>query len=115
MSSRQTEFSHVKTNLVHQLYQVRKFGTMPLEHFSELLSAEELEKCRNSVKRGWTNLQADVFTSLMFRVSFILSLFYAMCHSPIDCVMLRSLMPIPGVLACEPGSVSPGACEPESP
>ena len=57
MFFRQTEFSHVKTNLVHQLYQVRKFGTMPLEHFSELLSREELDRClynmKNCMLNGW--------------------------------------------------------------
>ena len=58
----------MKTNLVHQLYQVRKFGTMPLDQFSELLTREELERCQNAVKRGWFSLQCDVFTSLMFRV-----------------------------------------------
>jgi hypothetical protein len=68
--SRQTEFSHVKTNLVHQLYQVRKFGTMPLDYFTELLSRKEMDRCQNSVKRGWCSLQADVFTALMFRVYF---------------------------------------------
>ncbi len=58
----------MKTNLVHQLYQVRKFGTMPLDHFSELLSREEMERCINAAKRSWYSLQADVFTALMFRV-----------------------------------------------
>ena len=85
MTFRQTEFSHVKTNLVHQLYQVRKFGSMPLSYFSELLSPEEMERCRNSVKRGWTNLQQDVFTSLMFRVIFLLSLLYCIFCSR-ECV-----------------------------
>ena len=85
MTFRQTEYSHVKTNLVHQLYLVRKFGSMPLSYFSELLSPEEMERCRNSVKRGWTNLQQDVFTSLMFRVIFLLSLLYCIFCSR-ECV-----------------------------
>ena len=97
MSFRQTEFSHVKTNLVHQLYQVRKFGTMPLSHFTELLSPQELERCRNSVKRGWTNLQQDVFTCLMFRVIFLLSLLYGIFHSR-ECVNFSIKIYTPNIL-----------------
>ena len=66
----------MKTNLVHQLYQVRKFGTMPLDQFSELLSREEMERCQTSAKRGWYSLQSDVFTALMFRVIYFSSLHF---------------------------------------
>ena len=35
----------MKTNLVHTLYQVQKFGTMPIEKFVDLLKPGEKKRC----------------------------------------------------------------------
>ena len=73
MCSRQTENSHVKTNLVHTLYWVQKYGVLELEKFEELLSPEEERTCLANSKKSWYSMPLEVFTSFIFKV-----------HSPIS-------------------------------
>ena len=51
MCTRQTKNSHVKTNLVHTLYRVQKYGVLDLEKFKELLSPEEVKACLCEFKK----------------------------------------------------------------
>jgi hypothetical protein len=39
------EHSHVKTNLVHQLYCVQAIGSLPIENFKNLLTPDQYKKC----------------------------------------------------------------------
>ena len=59
----------MKTNLVHTLYQVQKFGTMPIEKFADLLKPGEKKRClQNKVSKKWYSIPAEVVTSFIFRV-----------------------------------------------
>jgi len=65
-----TEGSHVKTNLVHTLYRVQKYGLQPLEKFVEMLRPSERKQCVvQPEKRFWYSMPMDVFTAFVFRVS----------------------------------------------
>lgn len=67
-SVRHTEDSHVKTNLAHNLFRVRKYGLMSIDKFTEVLSASELRKCKKNNSKTWYSLPLDVFTSFIFQV-----------------------------------------------
>ena len=59
----------MKTNLVHTLYQVQKFGTMPIEKFADLLKPREKKRClQNKVSKKWYSIPQEVFTSFIFRI-----------------------------------------------
>ena len=68
MCTRQTENSHVKTNLVHTLYRVQKYGVLELEKFKELLSPEEERACLANSRKSWYSMPLEVFTSFIFKV-----------------------------------------------
>ena len=70
---RQTENSHVKTNLVHTLYLVQKYGVLDLEKFKELLSPEEVKACLANSRKMWYSMPLEVFTSFIFKVLFLSS------------------------------------------
>ena len=64
----------MKTNLVHTLYQVQKFGTMEIEKFVDLLKPGEKKRClQNRVSKKWYTIPQEVFTSFIFRVHGLLS------------------------------------------
>jgi hypothetical protein len=63
----------VKTNLVHTLHRVQKYGLLPLQKFVEMLRPSELKKCMvPSTRKTWYSMPADVFTAFMFRVSYLI-------------------------------------------
>ena len=68
MCTRQTENSHVKTNLVHTLYWVQKYGVLELEKFKELLSPEEERACLANSRKSWYSMPLEVFTTFIFKV-----------------------------------------------
>ena len=68
MCTRQTDNSHVKTNLVHTLYQVQKYRNLELEKFKELLSSEEERACLANSRKSWYSMPLEVFTSFIFKV-----------------------------------------------
>ena len=68
MCTRQTENSHVKTNLVHTLYWVQKYGVLELEKFKELLSPEEERVCLVNSRKSWYSMPLEVFTLFIFKV-----------------------------------------------
>ena len=68
MCTRQTENLHVKTNLVHTLYRVQKYGNLELEKFKELLSPEEERACLANSRKSWYSMPLEVFTSFIFKV-----------------------------------------------
>jgi hypothetical protein len=72
--SRHTENSHVKTNLVHTLHRVNKYGVLPLPSFKDLITRAEYKKCESNPKKSWFNLTAEVFAAFLFRVSSNLNL-----------------------------------------
>ena len=64
----------MKTNLVHTMYQVQKFGTMPIEKFADLLKPGEKKRClQNRVSKKWYTIPQEVFMSFIFRVRGLLS------------------------------------------
>ena len=69
LACRSVEDSHVKTNLVHTLYQVQKFGTMEIEKFADLLKPGEKKWClANKDSKKWYSIPQEVFTSFIFLV-----------------------------------------------
>jgi hypothetical protein len=69
MNCRSTEGSHVKTNLVHTLYRVQKYGLLPIERFNEMLRPSELKRCwAPKTKKTWYSMPLEVFTTFLFRV-----------------------------------------------
>lgn len=65
---RHTESYHVKTNLVHTLYRVQKYGLMQLDKFKEILSPEEMQICLNNTRIKWYTIPLEVFTGFIFKV-----------------------------------------------
>lgn len=64
----------MKTNLVHTLHRVQKYGLLPLQKFVEMLRPSELKKCMApSARKTWYSMPADVFTAFMFRVIYMIS------------------------------------------
>ena len=58
----------MKTNLVHTLYWIQKYGVLELEKFKELLSPEEVKACLENSKKTWYSMPLEVFTSFIFKV-----------------------------------------------
>ena len=58
----------MKTNLVHSLYRVQKYGVLELEKFKELLSPEEVKACLANSRKLWYSMPLEVFTSFIFKV-----------------------------------------------
>ena len=48
VTCRHTEDSHVKTNTVHTLFRVQKYGLMPLEQFQDILTPSDIKRCKKS-------------------------------------------------------------------
>ena len=67
---RHTEDSHVKTNTVHTLFRVQKYGLMPLEQFQDILTPADIKRCKKSqnAKKTWYSLNLHVFTHFIFQV-----------------------------------------------
>jgi hypothetical protein len=66
---RHTEDSHVKTNIVHTLFRVQKYGLMSIDQFTDILSPDDLKRCKKTQKKTWYSLPLNVFTNFTFHVS----------------------------------------------
>ena len=64
----------MKTNLVHTLFRVRKYGLMELEKFKDVLSPSDFRRCQGSKKNTWYSLTQSVFTSFIFQVLMMFNL-----------------------------------------
>jgi hypothetical protein len=60
----------VKTNIVHTLFWVQKYGLMSLDQFKDLLTPADLEKCKKARSKTWYSLSLHVFTNFTFQVIF---------------------------------------------
>ena len=72
--NRATENSHVKTNLVHTLHRMQKVGTLPVDEFKCILSAEEIQAAKNSLlsnkeNKPWYNIPRAKFLEYIHSVS----------------------------------------------
>ena len=87
-SYRHTEDSHVKTNTVHTLFRVQKYGLMPLEQYNDILTASDIKRCKKSqhVKKTWYTLNLHVFTSFIFQVIDNCSFMFLYVISIIPCM-----------------------------
>jgi len=70
MNCRSTGDSHVKTNLVHTLYCVQKYGLLPLEKFVEMLRPSEKKRCVavQPGRKHWYSMPIEVFMAFVFQV-----------------------------------------------
>ena len=69
-----TENSHVKTNLVHTLHHMQKVGTLSVDEFKSILSAEEIQAAKNALmsnkkKKPWYNIPHAKFLEYIHSVS----------------------------------------------
>ena len=74
----------MKTNIVHTLFSVQKYGQMTLDQFTDILSPADLEKCKKSRSKTWYSLSLNVFTNFTFQVIYYFEL------QPRDFRMLNS-------------------------
>ena len=59
----------MKTNLVHTVYRVQKYGLFPIERFKEMLRPSEVRMCgAQKARKTWYSMPLQVFTSFVFRV-----------------------------------------------
>ena len=65
---RQTEDSHVKTNIVHTMFRVQKFGLMSFDMFKDILSHVDLKSCKKLRAKTWYSLSLNVFTNFTCQV-----------------------------------------------
>ena len=84
----------MKTNLVHTLYQVQKYGVLELEKFKELLSPKEVKACLANSRKTWYSMPLEVFTSFIFKVGSLSS-----GHS-IGGASLSLLLESPNIIMC---------------
>ena len=98
---RSTEDSHVKTNLVHTLYRVQKYGLLPIERFQEMLRPSELRMCgAQKARKTWYSMPLQVFTSFVFRVrvyeyaSLSLTIIFLRSSPNITNLQLPSVLPV---------------------
>ena len=76
----------MKTNIVHTLFRVQKYGLMSIEQFNDILSPADLKVAKKSQKKTWYSLPLNVFTNFTFQVSiFSLSRIMVFLHS--NCVL----------------------------
>jgi hypothetical protein len=64
---RLTEDSHVKTNTVHTLFRVRKYGQMDLEKLKDVLSAADFMRCKRGQKKTWYTMPMNISSPSSFR------------------------------------------------
>ena len=72
-----TENSHVKTNLVHTLLQMRKVGTLEI-NFKDLLTLDEMAVASKLAKdknknKSWYNLLQAKFLEYIYSIRFFAS------------------------------------------
>ena len=72
--NRATKNSHVKTNLVHTLHRMQKVGTLLVDEFKCILSAEEIQTAKNSLlsnkeNKPWYNIPCAKFLEYIHSVS----------------------------------------------
>ena len=62
----------MKTNTVHTLFRVQKYGLMPLEQYEDILTASDIKRCKKTqnLKKAWYSLNLHVFTGFIFQVWF---------------------------------------------
>ena len=65
------EHSHVKTNLVHQLYRVQTIGSLSNENLKNLLTPDQYKKYITKTIATWYLLTRDLFLDYLYNVSFI--------------------------------------------
>ena len=58
----------MKTNIVHTLFRVQKYGLMSIDQFRDILSPADLKRCKKSQKKTWYSLPLNVFTNFTFQV-----------------------------------------------
>ena len=59
----------MKTNLVHTVYKVQKYGLLSIERFKEMLRPSELQLYgAQKAKKTWYSMPLQVFTSFVFRM-----------------------------------------------
>ena len=77
VNCRHTEDSHVKTNIIHTLFRVQKYGLMPLKQYQDILTPSNIKRCKKSqnTKKTWYSLNLHVFTNFIFQVR---SLYYSL-------------------------------------
>ena len=80
---RHTEDLHVKTNIVHTLFRVQKYGLMSIDQFTDILSPADLEKCKKSRSKTWYSLSLNVFTNFTFQVIYQFEFIIVFSHGVI--------------------------------
>jgi hypothetical protein len=74
---RHMENLHMKQNLVHTLYQVCKYGQMPVDKFHGIITPTEMDRALKYKTINWYSLPSDVLTSLIYKVSGLL--YFILC------------------------------------
>lgn len=71
VTCRYTEDSHIKTNTIHTLFKVLKYGLMPLKLYQDILTPYDIKMCQKSQhsRKTWYSLNLHIFTSSIFQVS----------------------------------------------
>ena len=70
----------MKTNLVHTLFRVQKYGLMSIDQFNDILSPADLKICKKSQKKTWYSLPLNVFTNFIFQVIFYIDFIIFVYH-----------------------------------
>ena len=65
------EHSHVKTDLVHQVYRVQAIGSLRIENFKNLLTSDQYKKYIINTIAMWYSLTRDLFLDYLYNVNFI--------------------------------------------
>ena len=80
---RSNEQAHVRTNVLHQIEMVHKYGLLPITYFENILSKEEYLKEKAKTTNTWYALSSETMVNHLFSVN-PLNVFTPACF--IDCV-----------------------------
>lgn len=72
LKCRRNEKQHVKSNLVHKLFRVKKVGRQPLEYFKDMITPDEYKasELKQSGKNWtWYSLTQDALNGVLNQVN----------------------------------------------
>lgn len=66
---RSNEQAHVRTNVLHQIEMVHKYGLLPITYFENILSKEEYLKEKAKTTNTWYPLSSETMVNHLFSVN----------------------------------------------
>jgi hypothetical protein len=63
------ELDHVQPNLIHDFFQIKFIGIIPLEQFEEVLPIDVYTRFQNKSQKTWHSFTSKALFDYMYKVS----------------------------------------------